>query len=177
MQDIFVQLAQKIGGVTYNLLSCKSATIILILAGTVLTLPQREERGFSNPEYYQKSPLNDVPILHMEVTNDGEGVYKFAYETGNKIAQQESGDGNTAQGSYAYTAPDGQQISMSYVADANGFHPQGSHVPVPPPMPELIKRAVEQNLADEARGVFDDGQYREGREGLAAPALPKQFRV
>ncbi|XP_030759257.1 cuticle protein 3-like [Sitophilus oryzae] len=113
----------------------------------------------------------------MEVSNNGEGAYKFAYETGNKIAQQEAGDGATAQGSYAYTAPDGQQIAMSYVADANGFHPQGSHVPVAPPMPELIKRAVEQNLADEARGIFDDGQYREQQEALPVPALPQQYRV
>ncbi|XP_060535411.1 cuticle protein 3-like [Cylas formicarius] len=130
--------------------------------------------GYAAPEYYQTSPLNNVPIIRMEVTNDGEGSYKYAYETGNKIAQQEQGDPTKRQGSYSYTAPDGQQVSMSYVADEHGFHPQGSHMPVPPPMPEAIKRAVEQNLAEEARGIVDDGQYR---EDIQAPALPAHFRV
>ncbi|XP_050301455.1 pupal cuticle protein 20-like [Anthonomus grandis grandis] len=139
--------------------------------------PERYERGFANSEYYQPNPISQIPILHMENKNNGDGAYQFAYETGNKIAQQESGDGQKAKGSYAYVAPDGQQVSMSYVADATGFHPHGSHMPVAPPMPELIKRAVEQNLADEARGIIDDGQYRETQAHLPAPALPVQYRV
>jgi hypothetical protein len=34
-----------------------------------------------------------------------------------------------AVGSYSYTSPEGQQISLSYKADANGFVPQGDHLP------------------------------------------------
>ncbi|CAG9770929.1 unnamed protein product [Ceutorhynchus assimilis] len=139
---------------------------------------QRQKRGFANSDYYQQqNPASQIPILRMEVNNDGEGAYQFAYETGNKIAQQEAGDGSKTHGSYAYVAPDGQQISMSYVADDTGFHPQGAHMPVAPPMPDVIKRAVEQNLADEARGIFDDGQYRENQDNLPAPVLPAKYRV
>lgn len=36
-----------------------------------------------------------------------------------------------AIGSYSYTAPDGQHISLSYKADANGFQPEGAHLPQP----------------------------------------------
>jgi len=159
--------------------------------------PQRQERGFSNSEYHQQAPVSQIPILHMEVKSDGADGYQYAYETGNKIAIQEagtkhnfqlatiiqkniSGDSTKRQGSYSYVAPDGQQVSMSYVADEGGFRPQGSHMPVAPPIPEEIRKAVEQNLADEARGIVDDGQYREGGEeggDLPAPRLPSKFRV
>lgn len=67
-------------------------------------------------------------------------------------------------GSYSYTAPDGQQISITYTAGQEGFVPQGPHLPTSPPIPEEIQRAIEKNLADEARGIVDDGQYRPGPE-------------
>ena len=34
-----------------------------------------------------------------------------------------------AIGSYSYTAPDGQLISVTYKADSNGFVPEGDHIP------------------------------------------------
>lgn len=168
---------------------------IFLCLSVVRAFPQRQERGFANSDYYQPAQVSQIPILSMDVKNDGEGAYQFAFETGNKIAQQEagnsgphildlrvltvwsSGDGVKTQGSYAYIAPDGQQVSMSYVADADGFRPQGSHMPVAPPMPEAIRKAVEQNLADEARGIVDDGQYHENPKTLPAPALPSKYRV
>ncbi|XP_017786009.1 PREDICTED: cuticle protein 3-like [Nicrophorus vespilloides] len=107
---------------------------------------------------------NDVPILRLENSNDGEGGYKYAYETGDGTSAQEHGylkdaDSPTAQGGFAFTAPDGQQFSISYTADENGFVPVGNHLPTPPPIPEEILKALEQNRADEARGIVDDGQY------------------
>ncbi|KAL1516637.1 hypothetical protein ABEB36_000522 [Hypothenemus hampei] len=115
--------------------------------------------SYALPQY-----STQIPILHMELKND----------TGNKILQEEIGDAASRQGSYSYVAPDGQQVSMTYVADAEGFRPQGSHMPVPPPMPEAIRKAVEQNLAEEARGIVDDGQYH---QQVPVPVLPLKFRV
>ncbi|CAG9770932.1 unnamed protein product [Ceutorhynchus assimilis] len=112
---------------------------------------------------------NQVPILKFNSNNDGEGTYQYNYETGNSISAQEQGDargdGTKAHGSYSYIAPDGQHISITYTADENGFVPQGSHIPTPPPIPEAILKALQENAAAEARGVFDDGQYR--GEGLS----------
>lgn len=94
--------------------------------------------------------------------------FRYNYETGNSISAEEQGDargeGTKAQGSYSYISPEGEHISVSYTADENGFVPQGSHIPTPPPIPEAILKSLQENAAAEARGVFDDGAYR--GEGL-----------
>lgn len=80
----------------------------------------------------------------------------FRYETGNGIKAQETGrsqgDSEAVQGAFSYTGPDGQQYSVSYVADENGFRAVGDHLPTPPPIPEAILRSIQQNEKDEANG-------------------------
>ncbi|CAG7823264.1 unnamed protein product, partial [Allacma fusca] len=76
-----------------------------------------------------------------------------SFVSGNGIEQQErtSVAGNQPEveipgeiaktGEYSYPAPNGEQIRLTYVADRNGFRPQGAHLPTPPPIPEaLIER-------------------------------------
>lgn len=48
-----------------------------------------------------------------------------------------------AQGQFHYTSPEGQVIQLSYIADENGFQPQGDHLPTPPPIPPAIQRALD----------------------------------
>ncbi|XP_049821469.1 endocuticle structural glycoprotein SgAbd-2 isoform X2 [Aethina tumida] len=120
----------------------------------------------SQPHAGPASP--QVNILRFENENNGDGSYNYGFETDNHIQQQESGhlkagaDGESveAQGSYTFTAPDGQTFTIQYVADENGFQPQGAHLPTAPPVPEEILKALEKNAADEAAGIVDDGQYR-----------------
>jgi hypothetical protein len=52
-----------------------------------------------------------------------------------------------AKGSFSYKSPEGDEISVQYIADENGFQPTGDHLPVPPPVPELIQKALKY-LAD-----------------------------
>jgi hypothetical protein len=82
---------------------------------------------------------NNKPIL----------LFFDRFETSNGIKVQESGY-NTQQGpenseqivtgSYSYTGDDGQVYTVTYKADANGFQPQGAHLPTPPPIPADIQK-------------------------------------
>lgn len=77
----------------------------------------------------------------------------FSYETGNSITAEEQGflknagqadqEAQVAQGQFTYTSPEGQVIQLSYIADENGFQPQGEHLPTPPPIPPAIQKALE----------------------------------
>lgn len=61
------------------------------------------------------------------------------YDTSNGISANEKGELANAgteneairvRGSYSYTGPDGVVYTIVYVADENGFQPQGAHLPV-----------------------------------------------
>lgn len=91
---------------------------------------------------------------------------KFSYETGNGIKAEEQGElknagtddeAQSAVGSFSYTAPDGQKITIEYTADENGFVPKGDHLPTPPPIPEEILKSLEENAAAEAAGGANGG--------------------
>lgn len=68
-----------------------------------------------------------------------------------------TGESESVSGSFSYTGLDGMQYSITYTADEYGFHPQGAHLPTPPPIPPEIQRGVELALAAEARGENQDG--------------------
>ncbi|XP_062131949.1 pupal cuticle protein Edg-78E-like [Drosophila sulfurigaster albostrigata] len=73
-----------------------------------------------------------------------DGQYQYRYDTSNGITGQESGyAGYSVSGSNAYYSPEGQLIQTTYVADENGYQPQGAHLPTPPPIPDYILRSLE----------------------------------
>lgn len=96
--------------------------------------------------------VSELPAVIVKQSQDisPDGAYAYAYETDNGIYHAESGtpvvaDARSApvvitQGQYQYTAPDGTPISVKYIADQNGFQPQGDHIPAISP---LIQRALE----------------------------------
>lgn len=75
-----------------------------------------------------------------------------SFETENGISAQEEGSlkqvapdqaGIAAQGSFQFTSPEGVPVSIQYVADENGYQPQGDAIPTAPPVPEAIARALD----------------------------------
>ncbi|XP_068630663.1 uncharacterized protein [Battus philenor] len=108
----------------------------------------------------EKQQPTVVPIVSQSEELEPNGTYKFSYETGNGIKREEtsydkvipktarhssnseegeesdeydnSDEIHVQRGSYSYTAPDGTIISLSYIADENGFRPIGAHLPRAP---------------------------------------------
>jgi hypothetical protein len=78
-----------------------------------------------------------------------------SYETGNNIIAEESGyiktigegeeraEAIVQQGTFSYTSPEGQLITIHYTADETGFHAQGDHIPTPPPVSEEIQKGLD----------------------------------
>ncbi|KAJ8729986.1 hypothetical protein PYW07_017024 [Mythimna separata] len=136
-------------------------------------------RASASASAYTSSYGAHIPIVGYENANNGDGNYRYSYETGNGISAHESGSPRasgpegaavTADGGFSYRAPDGQQVSLTYTADENGFHPVGSHIPTPPPIPEAILRSLQLNrqqpISGEGayNGHFNNG-YRHGFRG------------
>ncbi|OWR54751.1 cuticular protein RR-1 motif 17 precursor [Danaus plexippus plexippus] len=146
------------------------ATAVFGIAAAAYSPYQEQNRPQAQ---YEKNAR--IIALESEVKEDS---YRYNYETENGIKAQEQGqevDGIEAQGGFQYTGDDGQVYSISYAAGANGFQPQGAHLPVPPPTPEAILKALEQNARDEAAGIIDDGQYNPGKYSGAGSAAAPAF--
>ncbi|XP_050352673.1 pupal cuticle protein 36-like [Nymphalis io] len=112
--------------------------------------------------------------LNNEVTAEG---FSYDFETSNGIRADASGvatNGVQSQGSFAYKGDDGQDYSITYTADENGYQPRGAHLPTPPPIPEAILKSLEQNARDEAAGIIDDGSYRGEGAGAGAGSYSGQ---
>lgn len=128
-------------------------------------------------------------ILRLNNVNNGDGSYQFEYgsffyllflnkhinsfryETSNKISQNEAGqlknagsdnEAEEVHGSYTYTSPEGQQITVQYIANEFGFQPVGDHLPTPPPIPEAILKSLKEIEAAGPNAYNDDGQYSSG---------------
>lgn len=54
------------------------------------------------------------------------------------------------QGSYSYTDPDGQLITVEYIADENGFRPKGAHIH--PSIAKLLDAIEQEAAAKQSQG-------------------------
>lgn len=99
------------------------------------------------------SEIKPVSIVKQVIDVGFDGNYQNKFETGNGIILNEHGllknpgnkDAEAAEvlGSVSYIAPDGSSVLLRYIANENGFIAQGTHLPVAPPIPPAILRALE----------------------------------
>ncbi|XP_060651613.1 uncharacterized protein LOC132788298 [Drosophila nasuta] len=83
----------------------------------------------------------EATVVRNDFDNIGTDGYKYGYETSNGISAQQEGqvvnagaenESISVRGQFQFTGNDGVVYSVSYVADENGFQPQGAHLPVAP---------------------------------------------
>ncbi|XP_038211445.1 pupal cuticle protein 27-like [Zerene cesonia] len=106
----------------------------------------------------QQAVERNAAVLRLD-QEVGEEGFRYVYETSNNIQAEEAGDSTQTKGGFSYKGDDGKTYSITFTAGEGGYQPQGDHLPVPPPTPQEILLALEQNARDEAAGIYDDGQY------------------
>ncbi|XP_055846585.1 flexible cuticle protein 12-like [Episyrphus balteatus] len=79
-------------------------------------------------------------VLRYDNDNIGVEGYHWALETSDGKSVSEEGslenvgkedESLVVRGQYSYVGPDGVTYTVTYIADKNGFQPQGAHLPVP----------------------------------------------
>lgn len=148
-----------------------------------------QQRGYPQPGY--QKPFVPIVAYSNDISHDGS--YAYSYQTGDGITAQESGylknpgqrdyESQAVQGSYSYTSPEGQPITVTYTADENGFRAEGAHLPVPPPIPDAILKSLDliartQPGASANLGAYNQGAYNQGayNQGAYNPLGYKQYR-
>ncbi|KAH8370420.1 hypothetical protein KR093_003401 [Drosophila rubida] len=120
-----------------------------LLLSYVLARPQDSRAGSAT------TTTTPASIVQQENVNNADGSFNSSYETSNGIRvenvgylkkiiipKSETSDGQVIDeheelvlvqtGSYSYSDPEGNLITLRYVADENGFQPEGDHLPVAP---------------------------------------------
>ncbi|XP_017102552.2 larval cuticle protein 65Ag1 [Drosophila bipectinata] len=86
------------------------------------------------------APTDEAQILRLE-SDVGPENFKYNWETSDGQAAQAAGqlknigsenEAISVTGSYRFVADDGVTYEVTYIADENGFQPQGAHLPVAP---------------------------------------------
>ncbi|XP_058976705.1 larval cuticle protein 65Ag1-like [Musca domestica] len=86
------------------------------------------------------APAEDAVVLKSE-SEVGPESFQYAYATSDGVEAEAQGqlknvgsedEAIVVKGSYSFVADDGQTYTVNYVADENGFQPQGAHLPVAP---------------------------------------------
>ncbi|XP_034249456.1 endocuticle structural glycoprotein SgAbd-2-like [Thrips palmi] len=141
-------------------------TLIAFVCGVLAAVAAQQ---FQQPYQY----TTPIPIIRLDNVVNPDGSFSYTYETGNGIQAQAQGflknagnpqlEGQAVQGSFAYRGPDNVVYAIQYIADENGYQPQGAHLPTPPPIPAELQRAYE--LASRDPDPNDNGQYDPRRYG------------
>ncbi|KAI9587667.1 larval cuticle protein 65Ag1-like [Glossina fuscipes] len=84
-----------------------------------------------------QNAAQEAQVLRFDSDVQPEG-YRFLVETSDGKLHQEEGqlkdvgtdhEAIVVRGSYSYIGDDGQTYTVNYLADENGFQPEGAHLP------------------------------------------------
>ncbi|KAK4326484.1 hypothetical protein Pmani_003010 [Petrolisthes manimaculis] len=127
------------------------------------------------------SVAEQIPILRDDRVQEETGHYNFDVETANGIIMSQSGSPDGPEGSvvktgeYSYTAPDGTPVHIRFVADGNGFQPEGDVLPVAPefphPIPDFVLRQIEKAREEDAAAARSGSASVRSDTSAPAPSL------
>ncbi|CAH1104435.1 unnamed protein product [Psylliodes chrysocephalus] len=129
-------------------------TLVFLVVFIHSVLAQGRPRTIPSPS--GSSPDGNARILSGNNEFNFDGTYQWSFQADNGISAQETSQIKNSnsqepveetQGNFEYTAPDGSSIQVRYIANEDGFQPQGAHLPVAPPIPVEIQRSLEWNAA------------------------------
>ncbi|XP_069984598.1 endocuticle structural glycoprotein ABD-4-like [Penaeus vannamei] len=144
---------------------------VLIFACVTAVAVAAPQYSYVTPDFSEE--VEFIPILRDDRVHEEDGTYRFDFEAGNGIRFSQSGspdgdeDAVIKAGEYSYTAPDGTPIHVRFVADENGFQPQGAHLPVAPEFPHPIPQFVLDQIAFAAEE--DAARARQESEEVSSP--------
>ncbi|XP_045593229.2 cuticle protein AMP1A [Procambarus clarkii] len=131
--------------------------IVLAVLATVAAAAPQYAAPAPSPTRYSGESDEVVAILRDDRVQEDDGSYNFEVETGDGVRLSQNGspsgpDGSVVKsGQYSYTAPDGTEVLVKYVADENGFQPQSDLLPVAPEFPHPIPDFVLEQIAFAAK--------------------------
>ncbi|XP_011692968.1 PREDICTED: flexible cuticle protein 12-like [Wasmannia auropunctata] len=107
----------------------RTIVALCALVAVALAAPPETRHDYSQTVLVKETPLDNIGL-------DG---YQFGYELSDGQTHQESGqlqnpgqenEALVVRGSYSYVDPETNvRYTVNYVADENGFHPEGAHLP------------------------------------------------
>ncbi|XP_011188635.1 endocuticle structural glycoprotein SgAbd-3 [Zeugodacus cucurbitae] len=93
----------------------------------------------------------EVKLISNEAMVEYDGKFHYHYELGDGSKASQDGflkkvdtehEGESIEGKFAFVADDGKEYLVTYIADENGYQPQGEHLPTPPPVPESVLKTL-----------------------------------
>ncbi|XP_068903785.1 flexible cuticle protein 12-like [Tenebrio molitor] len=107
----------------------KLVAVVAVLVACAAAAPQ------------QPRDSKNAVIVKYESDNIGLDGYNYGYETSDGTSAQEQGQLQNAgseneimsvKGQFSFVGLDGVTYTVTYIADENGFQPQGAHLPQSP---------------------------------------------
>jgi len=116
------------------------------------------------PRYDNSGSEEFAHIVREDVQHPGEGgAFSYDIETSNGIVLSKSGYGSgpdgavESQGTVQFTHPNGETFELKFVADAEGYKPESSALPVAPAFPHEIPQFVLDQIEKAAREDAERG--------------------
>ena len=120
----------------------------------------------AHPQYapsYESNSVEHAIIRDARVNPSADGAFSYDVETSNGIRVSKSGAGSgpdgavESQGTVSFTHPNGEAFELRFVADANGYQPESSALPVAPvalhPIPQYALDQIEKAAREDAAGI------------------------